>query len=79
MASKAYYKKQLSVVNKKNNVAKNIDAITIVFNTMDSCVVVDNRNKKTAVLEGNDVAYFKKRLERVFKDCLIFVDSAEYE
>ena len=26
MASKAYYKKQLSVVNKKNNVTKNIDA-----------------------------------------------------
>lgn len=80
MANKAYYKRQLNDLRKKNNkTAKNVDAIVVVFNNDANCVVTDTSHNKTAILEGDDVAYFKKRLERVFKDCLTFEDSTKYE
>jgi hypothetical protein len=76
MANKAYYKRQLNEIRKRS---KNIDAIVIAFNSDTSCVVIDNANNKTAVVSGEDVTYFRKRLQRVFKDCLIFEDSTKYE
>ena len=80
MANKAYYKRQLNNLRKKNNeTAKNIDAIIIVLNDDTNCVVTDTVHNKTAVVEGDNVTYFKKRLERVFKDCLTFEDSTKYE
>lgn len=79
MASKAYYKKKFEHLQKSNEMAKGLDAITIMFNNEANCVVIDNKHGKTAVLEGDDVTYFRKRLERVFKDCLKFEDSTKYE
>lgn len=77
--TKAYYKNQLKNLKKNNISAKNIDAIIVVFNDDTSCVVTDNIRNKTAVVEGDDVAYFKKRLGRVFKDCLSFEDTNKYD